>query len=177
VSLEKLEDVAVRLPSGCVILEQMKSAHSHNHNPLSNWAPDFWKTIGYWVSSGAATDPNFHFSFYVTPLKVGGLPKLLGDASSKKQVDEAIAAVQAALTALNKKVPACLPDLKLFLQMRDSDRVSFVQRLTVTNDPDPIAPVRAQLGVALAPTVLQAVCEASIGFAKEEVDALLRQQK
>lgn len=175
VSLETVEDVAVYLPNGHVILEQMKSALSHN--PLSDWALDFWKTIGYWVSSGAAADPKFHFNFYVTPLKVGGLPKLLGDASSKKQVDEAIAAVQAALTALKKKVLGCLPDLKLFLQMPDSDRVSFVQRLAVINDPDPIAPVRARVGVALAPAVLQAVCEASIGFAKEEADALLRQQK
>ena len=117
VSLETVEDVAVYLPNGHVILEQMKSALSHN--PLSDWALDFWKTIGYWVSSGAAADPKFHFNFYVTPLKVGGLPKLLGDASSKKQVDEAIAAVQAALTALKKKVLGCLPDLKLFLQMPD----------------------------------------------------------
>jgi hypothetical protein len=175
VSLETVEDVAVHLPSGHVILEQMKSALSQN--PLSDWATDFWKTVGYWVSSGAAADPMFSFRFYVTPLKVGGLPKLLGDASSKKQVDEAIAAVQAALTALRRKVPGCLPDLKLFLAMPDSDRVSFVKRLTVINDADPIAPVRSLLGLALAPTVIQAVCEASIGFAKEEADALLRQQR
>ena len=175
VSLETLEDVAVHLPGGHVILEQMKSALSQN--PLSDWAPDFWKTIGNWVSSGAAVDPKFDFRFYVTPLKVGGLPKLLGDACSKEQVDKAIAAVEVALTALKKKVPGCMPNLKLFLEMPDSQKFSFIKRLRVINDQDPIAPVRARLGVALAPTVLQAVCEASIGFAKEEADALIRQHK
>jgi hypothetical protein len=175
VSLETVEDVAVHLPNGNVILEQMKSALSQN--PLSDWAPDFWKTIGYWVSSGAAADPRFDFRFYVTPLKAGGLPKLLGDASSNNQVDEAIAAVQEALTARKKRLPGCMPELKLFLELPHLDRISFVKRLTVINDPDPIEPVRAQLGVALSPAVLHAVCQASIGFAKEEVDELLRQQK
>lgn len=176
VSLEALEDVAVHLPSGRVILEQMKSALSHQ-NPLSDWAPDFWKTIGYWVSSGAAADPRYEFRFYVTPIKVAGLPQLLSDAASQAQVHEATAAIQTALMALKKKVPACMPDLKRFLEMPDANRVSFVKRLTVINDADPVEPVRARLGVAQAPAVLQAVCQASIGFAKEEVDALLRLQQ
>ena len=174
VSLETVEDVAVHLPDGHVILEQVKSALSQN--PLSDWASDFWKTVGYWISSGTAVDPNYSFSFYVTPQKVGGLPKLLGDASSEKEVDEAIAAVQTRLIAL-KKIPSCMPDLKLFLEMPDLNRISFVKRLTVINDPDPIATVRSRLGIILLPAILQAVCEASIGFAKEEADGLLRQQK
>jgi hypothetical protein len=153
----------------------MKSALTQN--PLSDWASDFWKTIGNWVSSGAAADPTFNFHFYVTPLKVGGLPKLLGDASSEKQIDEPIAAVQAAFSTLKKKAPGCLPGLKLFLEMPTLVRVSFISRLKVINDADPIAPVRVLFGVALAPAVIQTLCEASIGFAKEEADALLRQQK
>ncbi|WP_284947476.1 ABC-three component system protein [Acidisoma cladoniae] len=174
-SLETVEDVAIHLPTGHVILEQMKSASSHN--PLSDWAPDFWKTVGHWVSSGAAADPNYCFRFYVTPLKAGGLPQLLGNASTKQEIDDAVAAVKTALASLKKKLPGCLPHLNLFLKMSDADKVSFVKRLTVINELDPIASVRNRLGIAFEPTVLQIICEASIGFAKEEGDALLRLQQ
>src|SRR6185312_349079 len=55
VSLEYLDDIAVH-SGGSVLLEQCKSALSHN--PISNWADDLWKAFANWIElCRAQVDP------------------------------------------------------------------------------------------------------------------------
>lgn len=68
VSLELLDDVAVHYSDGNVLLEQCKSALSHN--ALSDWSEDLWKTIGNWltaVESEKVNGSKAAFRLYVTP--------------------------------------------------------------------------------------------------------------
>jgi hypothetical protein len=47
VSLEYLDDVAIRKADGCYLLEQNKSALSRN--PVSDWSASLWKTFANWL--------------------------------------------------------------------------------------------------------------------------------
>lgn len=47
VSLEYLDDVAVHYADGTLLLEQCKSALTHN--PISDWSDDLWKTVVNWL--------------------------------------------------------------------------------------------------------------------------------
>jgi hypothetical protein len=68
VSLEYIDDVGVHYPDGRFLLEQDKSAHSHN--PLSDGAKDLWKTVSDWidyVSENKLPYQDGTFVLYVTP--------------------------------------------------------------------------------------------------------------
>ena len=175
VSLEHLDDVAIHTANGEITLEQTKSALTQN--PLSDWAADFWKTIGYWIASGAADTPTTRFRYYVTPIKPRARTQALSNASTKEEVVAITAEIRTALKRF-KNPPACMPDLKLYLDATDDQRAALITRFEVVCvDDDPVAPLRKCFGVGVEPSILDDVCHAAIGFAKEEADSLIRNGK
>ena len=88
VSLELLDDVAVHYADGTVLLEQCKSALSHN--ALSDWSEDLWKTIANWlvaVESRKVDESKASFRLYVTPPKSGNMSSAIHEATSANDVD------------------------------------------------------------------------------------------
>lgn len=178
VSIEHLDDVAVHLADGRLILEQSKSALKQN--PLSDWAEDLWKTLGNWLSFIAAgeVDPvTTHFRLYVTPPKTGAFVEALNAAATDEAVDALVKALAKTHGKL-KKPPACETNVQAFLTADAAQRCAFVKNISVlSTDTDPLDPIRAIFGPAVSPLILDLVCERAIGAAKEAGDRLIRAGK
>ena len=89
VSLEVLDDVAVHYADGKLLLEQCKSALSHN--ALSDWSEDLWKTLANWLAmlaSGKVDAAKTSLQLYVTPRRVGKLSSAMHDAADQQAVHE-----------------------------------------------------------------------------------------
>ncbi|WP_376937971.1 ABC-three component system protein [Aureimonas pseudogalii] len=178
VSLEHLDDVAVHLAGGEVILEQSKSALKQN--PLSDWATDLWKSLANWLSFMAAgeIDPTTsRFRLYVTPVKAGGFATALNDAKTDDEVEALLANLVKAHGKL-KAPPACDVDVQTFLTADAAYRTALVKNLTIISvDADPVEPIRAIFKPTVSPLILDLVCERAIGAAKEAADRLIRAGK
>lgn len=176
VSLEHLDDVAVHYADGTVLLEQCKSSLSHN--ALSDWSGDLWKTVANWldaVESGKVDAGKAAFCLYVTPPKVGKLSSAIRDAASAEDVKQLVQQVE---DKLGKKAepPKCIAHVQRFLDASAKVRDAVITKTSVvSNDDDPIQPLR----VLLAPTVpdgsMNAICESAIGMALARADRLIRQ--
>lgn len=179
VSLEYKEDVAVHLAGGAFVFEQMKSAL--RGNPLSDWSSDFWKTISCWMSAAAAGEIDIsrsQFRYYVTPVKTGVFAEMLSNADTPEAVAAATAAIAHALRKKGGKPPQCIEDLQVFLDTPDAQRAAFIARFKVIScDEDPVTPVRDRLRYSVQPELLDDLCKAVIGLAKEEADRLIRQRQ
>ena len=175
VSLEHLDDVAVHLPGGRTVLEQCKSALKGN--PLSDWAPDLWKTIANWLDFLAAgeVDPaTTRFQICVVPPKSGDFATYLHNAKSGEDVDAFMAVVSRKLSKL-KGPPACYDDVRRFLDADTAQRLALITNLTVVSaDADPVDAIRAIYKPTVSPLVVDLLCERAIGAAKEAADGLIR---
>jgi hypothetical protein len=178
VSIEHLEDVAVHLADGGLILEQSKSALKQN--PLSDWAEDLWKTLGNWLSFIAAgeVDPaTTRFRLYVIPPKTGAFADALNAATTDEAVDALVKALAKSHGKL-KKPPACEANVQAFLTADAGQRCALVKNISVlSNDTDPVDPIRAIFSPTVSPMILDLVCERAIGAAKEAGDRLIRAGK
>ena len=168
VSIEHLDDVAVHLANGELILEQTKSALKQN--PISDWAADLWKTLANWLSfiSAGEIDPAAtSFRLYVTPTKSGAFATALSDAKSDDDVAKLLADLQKRLNK-KKSPPACSQDVQTFLDADPAHRSALVKNLSVVSlDLDPVDPIRAIFKPTVSPLVLDLICERAIGAAKE----------
>jgi hypothetical protein len=175
VSLEHLDDVAVHYADGSVLVEQAKSALTQN--PLSDWSEDLWKTLANWleaVRSGVLDVEKTHFRLYVTPVRQGTWSDVLHASDTLAEVVALTKDINKKLAA-KKTVPKCLGHLKVFLDATDSERYALVRRLAiVSNDGDPIDAIRSLLAPAIAPHLLEVICQAGIGMAKERADKCIR---
>ncbi len=175
VSLEHLDDVAVHLSDGRVVLEQSKSALKQN--PLSDWAADLWGTIANWLDFLAAgeVDPaTTQYRLYVTPVKSGAFATKLNDAKSDDDVAAFVGLVTKSLGKL-KAPPACSADIQRFLKAAADHRNALVKNLTVVSiHADPVDAIRAIFNPTVSPQILDLVCERAIGAAKEAADRRIR---
>lgn len=175
VSLEHLDDVAVHYPDGSILVEQAKSALSHN--ALSDWSSDLWKTIANWLEAirSGELDPNKTlFHLYVTPTKVGKFANAIHVSDSAKQVDALTKEIRQKLKS-RKGIPACIEHLEVFLSATDSERFELLKRITVVSrDDDPLDALRAQLRATVPIQIMDQICEAAIGMAKERADKCIR---
>jgi hypothetical protein len=176
VSIEHIDDVAIHTVAGHLIREQTKSALAQN--PLSDWAVDLWKTIHIWMESVATGETDIattRFRYYVTPTKVGAFAEKLSRATSATEVAAITAEIK---KSLGSKKPACLQFLQTFMNATDAQRTAVISRMTiVSTDNDPVEPLREKFKVVLKPELLDDVCRALIGMAKEEADSLIRRGK
>lgn len=175
VSLEFLDDVAVHLLDGSTLLEQTKSALKQN--PISDWADDFWKAIANWldsISAGGFDSAKAQFQLYVTPAKTGKLAQEINEAKNAAQVAAIFASIKTKLRKL-KQPPGCMPFLQQFIDVSDEQRFAVISRMAViSTDNDPIEPLRALIALTVSPEIVDVLCQAAIGMAKEQADDLIR---
>lgn len=177
VSLEHLDDVAVHYSDGTVLLEQCKSALSHN--PISDWSDDLWKTFANWLDAVEmkrvdAAKAAFHL--YVTPAKAGKLSDAIHAAANAKAVE---ALVQLVRDMLKKRTdaPKCIAHVQRFLDATDALRLAVVGKTTVSaTDSDPMEPIRKLLRATVPDEMIDVICASAIGQAKEAADKCLRRR-
>ncbi|WP_175958574.1 ABC-three component system protein [Burkholderia sp. BCC0405] len=175
VSLELLDDVAVHYTDGNVLLEQCKSALSHN--ALSDWSEDLWKTIANWlavIESKKVDGDKATFHLYVTPPKSGKLGSAVHDATSADAVDQLLKLVK---DKLSKKAepPKCLPYVEQFLDVDAVLRNQVICKTSIlSSDVDPIQPLRDLLAPTIPVGSIDIICEAAIGMAQAWADRLIR---
>jgi hypothetical protein len=178
VSLEHLDDIAVHYPNGSVLVEQAKSALTYN--ALSDWSEDLWKTIANWleaVRSGALDAKRTTFRLYVTPPKIGKWSDALSTATTSDQVAALTGDIREKL-ARRGKPPACLSYLKVFLDATETERYELVSRITIQSEnEDPVDALRTLLKVTIPSDVIDGICHAAIGMAKERADRQIRRRE
>lgn len=175
VSLELLDDVAIHYANGNVLLEQCKSALSHN--ALSDWSEDLWKTIANWlaaVESQKVDGRKAMFCLYVTPPKSGKVSSAIHDATSADAVDLLLQQIKG---KLSKKAapPKCMPHVQKFLDVTAALRNQVICKTSVfSQDVDPIQPLRTLLAPTVPDGSIDVICEAAIGMAQARADRLIR---
>jgi hypothetical protein len=177
VSLEYLDDVAVHYADGTLLLEQCKSALSHN--PISDWSDDLWKTFANWldaVEMKKVDAAKTAFQLYVTPAKSGKLSAAIHAAADEKAVEALIKQVKDKLTA-KADSPKCIAHVQKFLDATDALRLTVVCKTTVVaTDADPLEPLRELLRPTVPEASLDVICASAIGQAKEAADKFIRRR-
>jgi hypothetical protein len=178
VSLEYLDDIAIHEPDGTVTLEQTKSALKQN--PLADWSEGLWKTIANWLdgmSAGAFRPNETAFRLYVTPRWDGELASALDKATTAAEIAPITATVEAKL-AKAKKPTGCDAFLQRFLAATETERLAVISQFEVlSDDADPVDPIRDLLKAAFSSEIVDVLCKAGIGMAKEQADRLIRDGK
>jgi hypothetical protein len=175
VSLELLDDVAVHYADGTLLLEQCKSALSHN--ALSDWSEDFWKALANWlvmVASGKVDAARTSFQLYVTPRRVGKISSAMHDAGELLSVHALVKQIEKKLKA-RARPPKCIAHLQTFLNASEAHRDAVMSRFSVVSvDDDPIEPLRVLLTPTVPPASVDIICQSAIGIAKEWADQRIR---
>lgn len=178
VSMELVDDIAVHYENGDVLVEQTKSALSHN--PLSNWAIDLWKTIANWIDDIDAGRLNVErtvFQLYVTPVYEGKFSSAISKARTREEVAAVVAFVSSSLSA-DSPSDDCLKHVQKFLSFAEDRRWKFVSRIQIVSaDHDPINALYRLLIATTDESLHELLCATGIGLAKERADALIRQRK
>lgn len=175
VSLEHLDDVAVHYADGTVLVEQSKSALSHN--ALSNSSTDLWKTVANWldaVKTKKLDKDKTKFLLYVTPIKSGVLSSALHVATSAQDVMTVVKQVKDKLTT-KAEPPKCIAFVQRFLDATDEERLAVVGNMSVeSKDSDPLDALRKILTPTLPDSSIDIICQSAIGIAKEWADKCIR---
>jgi hypothetical protein len=178
VSLEHFDDIAVHYHDGSVLLEQTKSALKQN--PLSDWSDELWKAIAHWldgIASGQLVSHKSSFQLYVTPPHQGRWAQALSDAATEAEVEALFASVQTEHNKL-KKPKGCEANLQRFLSASPEMRNALVLRFNLlSSEVDPIDALRNLIKVSVGPELVDDLCHAAIGMAKEQADRLIRDGK
>ena len=175
VSIEHLDDVAVQDKDGITLLEQTKSALTQN--PVSDWSPELWKSIGNWIDAIEidVTDvEQTRFILYVTPVHGGEIVHLLSSASTDLAADNAVKQIEAKLLAQKPK-PKCASLVKRLVNMDPARRRAFIKNFQFESvHADPLEAIRKLVRVTVSDELVDTCCEHAIGRAKETADALIR---
>jgi hypothetical protein len=178
VSLEYLDDVAIHHTSADVTLEQTKSALKQN--PLTDWSDELWKAFANWLDAIAADklDPaKSHFQIYVTPPREGQWARALSNADKAGDVDALVAIIKAKHAKLQKP-KSCETNLQYFLNAPAKNRSAVVERFKLlTEDANPMDPLRDLIKTAVDLKLVDDLCHAAVGMAKEQADRLIRDGK
>lgn len=177
VSIEHLDDVAVHYCDGSLMLEQTKSALKRN--PLADWSEDFWKTIANWIDalSSGKIPSSSKFRLYVTPPHEGEFAQAMSDASTPEETAAFVELVKSKRAKM-KMPKACEPYLQTFLGASAARQAAVVMQFKIlSTDVNPLDPLREILKKTVPPELVDLLCEAAIGMAKERADALIRDGK
>lgn len=164
VSIEHLDDIAVHYPGGELLLEQDKSAKEGN--PLSDSSPELWKTLANWALDCPLPCTGRRFQLYVTPTaKIGALAAKIDSASSNQDAD---AIIKWAADKLKGKAGDALKEQLARFSSADTDkqRCVIINASVVSEDADPLAPMRKILGSALSGPLKEICCRHIIGSAQ-----------
>lgn len=177
VSLEYLDDVAVHYKDGALLLEQCKSALSHN--PISDWSPDLWNAICNWldeVEEGGVDAISTAFHLYVTPAKEGKFSSALNFADGPETIASLVQLVSKKLKQ-RANPPQCIAHVEKFLATEESVRAAVIQRIKIiATDDDPLEPLRNLLRPTTPEKLVDIICASAIGQAKEAADRCIRQK-
>ncbi|SFQ23817.1 ABC-three component system protein [Variovorax sp. 770b2] len=178
VSIEHLDDVAVHYADGTTLLEQSKSALSHN--ALADWSKDLWKTVANWVAdaqNGTINCKAAYYQIYVTPIKTGKISTRFHEAKNAADVMALTADVTNKLK-LRKSLPDCIDHVNVFLNADEAIRRAIVINMRVVSaHDDPIEALRELLKPTTPANVLDQICASAIGIAQEQANKLLREKK
>lgn len=178
VGLEYADDISVHIDDTLEIVEQCKSALKQN--PISDWAPDLWKTFSNWAENceeGAIDAAQTRFYLYVTPVKPCNVANRLSEARSDAEVESIIESVRERLQEIDK-VPACAKHLEKFLGTDRKTRNAIIRNFELLNEDDsPLDSLYGRLDATVSPEMRQEACVYGIGKAKELVDNLIREGK
>lgn len=177
-SIENVEDVALHRADGSILLEQTKSALTGN--PLSDWSEDFWKTLANWIHTleqGKATLAQTGFRLYVTPVKKAG--KFATAMAAAKTIQDAKIVIKQVETQLSKLAspPACKKYIDQVLSAAPEVKEGLILRFEIVMELDPTMALKNLLKHAVDGATAEAIIKSAIGHAKEDTDALLRNQK
>ncbi len=173
-STECVDDVAIHRADATHLLEQDKSALSQN--PVSDWAPDLWKTFANWLETTERLhlDPaKTDYVLFVAPVKTGATVAALHQARTTEQVEVVVAKLKEALAAKPTR-PVCAEHLSAFLDAEPSLRAAIVVNFTFISQSDPLPEIRDHLASSVSPAVLDDICAAAIGWVLKTADAQLR---
>ncbi|MBY3330376.1 hypothetical protein HFN98_06900 [Rhizobium laguerreae] len=173
VSLELIDDVGVHRPDGTAFFEQAKSSISGN--PATNKADDLWKTFANWAETCALLQINpsqSQFHYYVSTGKPGSLIMEISKATTPCESVVALAKIKKFCAGLEAGV-GCEPQLTKFLSAGDSTCCAIIERCTFENQVDPVDAIRSHLKV-FPSAVLDDLCAAAIGQARDKIDELIR---
>lgn len=179
VSIEHLDDVAVHYPDGRILLEQTKSALTHN--PLSNWSEDFWKTISNWIDLlkvNGFCHSKVTFRYYVTPGKrMGKICSLFHVSQSDNDIKKLMVSLQKELKKLEVE-PSCMKYISRFLNATQEVQKTIIKNLVIENERiDPLDSIRKCLKPTIPEALIELTCQYAIGMAKEKADYLIRNKK
>lgn len=178
VGLEHVDDVSVHYNGKVLIAEQSKSALSQN--PVSNWAPDLWKTFANWIANIEAGhfDPDVtKYQLYVSPAKNARNAKALSDLTSESEIDALVEKISKQRDGL-KEVPACNSHLQKFLDADIKLQHKLVRNFELVSvDDDPLIPIKDHLSSTIKAEILDTACKYGIGDAKSLVEGLIRDGK
>jgi len=174
VSIEHLDDIAVRLTNGRFLLEQSKSALTQN--PISDWSPDLWKTFVNWLDTTARLGLDPHatdYVLYVSPAKSGTFVAALHGARTDAHVMAILADVRQSLAS--RKPPACQYDLLCVLDADTATVCAMFRNFSLVECPgDPVDIMRRHLAPSVPSAIMDFICEAAIGWVKVTADDLIR---
>lgn len=175
VSLELLDDVAVHYADGKLLLEQCKSALSHN--ALSDWSEDLWKALANWldvIASGKADVSKTTFQIYVTPPRVGKVSSAMCAAADSLAVNALVKQIEEKLKR-RAHPPKCIAHVQKLLDAPADHRNAVIAQFSaVSVDDDPIEPLRALLSPTIPTVSIDVICQSAIGIAKEWADQRIR---
>lgn len=178
ISTEFLDDVAVRCADSRIVLEQNKSALSHN--PVSDWALDLWKTFANWLATTKQLNLNANtteYVLYVCPKHTGKWVERLHSARTRAHVEEIVAEINAALKDRGSIPTGCAEHLRAFLDADTELRATIVRNFSLlTCAGDPVEEIRRFLKPTVSPEVCDDICTAAIGWVKSRADDLIREK-
>ncbi len=174
VSIEHLDDIAVRRANGRFILEQSKSALTQN--PVADWSPDLWKTFANWLDTTTrlGIDPELtDYVLYVSPAKSGSRVAALHGARTDEHVLAILSSIRETLSS--RKQPACHDDLIQVLDANPATVCAMFRNFSLIGCPgDPVDTMRQHLAPTVPAAVMNVICDAAIGWVKLTSDELIR---
>lgn len=175
VSLEMLDDVAVHYGDGTLLLEQCKSALTHN--ALSDWSEDLWKTLANWldlVASGHVDIAKTSFQLYVTPQHAGKISSAMHSAVEPSTIHTLVKEIEKKLQK-RAQPPKCSAHIQRFLNELEARRDALISQFSIVSvDDDPIEPLHKLLAAAVPIASIDVICQSAIGIAKEWADKRIR---
>lgn len=177
VSFEFLDDVAVHMPDGRVLLEQCKSVTSGN--PVADRAVDLWKTFANWADLAktkkieAATS---EFRLYVAPEGNASFALELSGAQTPDAVAAALSKIKK-LRKIGKQAAAVDAHIERFLAAGEDINGSIIRNFQLMIDVDPDESVKGLLRLFLSGQTLDEFAVAAIGMARDRIDNLIRKNQ
>jgi hypothetical protein len=177
VSFEFLDDVAVHMPGGRVLLEQCKSVTSGN--PVADRAVDLWKTFANWADLAKAKKidaATSEFRLYVAPKGNASFALELSGAHTIDAVAVALSKIKK-LQKIGTQAAAVDAHIERFLAAGVEINSLVIRNFELVIDVDPDESVKGLLRLFLSGQTLDEFSVAAIGMARDRIDNLIRRNE